>query len=566
MNETGSTPAVDPAAEMTFADLGLPESLVKHLATRDIIKPTPVQAKVIPLLAPVPGTLSEGDLLAQARTGSGKTFAFLLPLAAAFDSGEITRAWIICPTRELAQQAAREACWMLGDTAVATLVGGSPFPQQLRELRSQPPLVIGTPGRMADHLRQGTLEEKCDVLVLDEADRMLDMGFKEELDQLVAAAGEDSARWFFSATFPRNVAAAAGDWLSNPRQVRLDDGKGASHVKQSYVVVAPARRNESLATLVNFLEPERGMIFVRTRIEVEEVVQTLVRHGLHAEGLSGELAQSARERALSRFREGKVPLLVATDVASRGIDIPGVSHVFNLGLPDDPSNFVHRIGRTARAGAEGEAWSVIAPYERTRFLSASRTSDEKPVQGKIPTAGDLVDRRRQRLALRVQESLGEGQDVPESFKALVDEHGAESVLAALIHKLIPDPPPEEPRRLEARAPARGEFRPREAGDDSFSQPDGPVPRKNFRGNRKDPASCWIGLGVGFEMGIEVRQLIPMLCRGADIPGSELGRIELLPRVALVGCTPEAAERLLQLRMQWKRRPIRVWEADPPQNA
>ena len=563
MNEIDKRSTEDAPSEITFADLGLPEALVTHLASREITKPTPVQAKVIPLLAPTPGTLSEGDLLAQARTGSGKTFAFLLPLAAAFDSGEVTRAWIICPTRELAQQAAREACWLLGDTAVATLVGGSPFPQQLRELRSQPPLVIGTPGRMADHLRQGTLEEKCDVLVLDEADRMLDMGFKEELDQLVAAAGEDSARWFFSATFPRNVAAAAGDWLSEPRQVRLDEGKGASHVKQSYVVVAPARRNESLAILVNYLEPERGMVFVRTRIEVEEVVQTLIRHGLHAEGLSGELAQSARERALSRFREGKVPILVATDVASRGIDIPGVSHVFNLGLPDDPSNFVHRIGRTARAGAEGEAWSVIAPYERGRFLSASRNSDEKPIQGKIPTARDLVDRRRERLALRVEESIGAGLEVPESFKAMLDEHGAEAVLATLIHKLIPDPPPEEPRRAEIRNPRGGDFRPREGRDEGY---EGPAPRRNLRGNRRDPASVWVGLGIGFENGIEVRQLVPMLCRGADIPGSELGRIELLPRIALVGCTPEAAERLLNMRMQWKRRPIRVWEADPPRDA
>jgi ATP-dependent RNA helicase DeaD len=538
----------------TFAEFPLSAALVQHLSQRELTTPTPVQAAVMEKLVPAAGELRDGDLLAQARTGSGKTLAFLVPAANALDTGTISRIWVVCPTRELAQQVAREASWLLGEHCVATLVGGAPFGPQLRELRGEPPVVVGTPGRMADHLRQETLEPGTDVLVLDEADRMLDLGFREELDQVVAAAGEDSSRWFFSATYQGRVQAAAGDWLRDPLEIRLDAGKGSSHVPQSYVIAPWARREEALARLVDMIEPQRAIVFVRTRVEVEQVVQGLQRHGLHAEGLSGDLAQVARERALSRFREGRVNLLVATDVAARGLDVPGITHVFNLGLPDDMSNFTHRVGRTARAGADGEAWSVLAPPERGRFLSACRTSDSKPEQRDIPTSRELVDRRRERLGQRVAESLGEGLELPASFRPLVEEHGAETVLAALVHRLVPEPPPEE--RPRPQRPERREPRGRD-GDAYEAAPR----REHARGRRTD--GVWIAVGVGSEDGLEVRNLIPFLCKAADIPSSELGRIEMLPRLSLLETSREAAEIFLALKLKWRRRPVRIREADPP---
>lgn len=547
-----------PTSSVGFNALPLPTALAAHLAERGITSPTPVQEAVLSKMIPELGAILESDLLAQARTGSGKTLAFLVPTAGALDSGSIARIWVVCPTRELAQQVAKEAQWLLGEACVATLVGGAPFGPQLRELRGQPPVVVGTPGRLADHLRQETLEPGCDVLILDEADRMLDLGFREELDQVVNAAGEESSRWFFSATYEGRVQDAAGDWLRDPLQIRLDEGKGSSHVPQRYVIAPWARREEALARLVDMIEPHRAIVFVRTRVEVEQVVQGLQRHGLHAEGLSGDLAQVARERALARFREGRVSLLVATDVAARGLDVPGITHVFNLGLPDDMSNFIHRLGRTARAGAEGEAWSVLAPPERGRYLSASRQSDAKPEQRQIPTGRELVDRRRERLAQRVAESLGEGIELPVGFRPLVDEHGAEAVLAALVHKLVPEPPPEEPKPRPPRPERPGRFdrddRQVGPGDDRRG------PRPPRRGQRE---GVWLAFGVGSEDGIEVRNLIPFVCKAADIPSSELGRIEMLPRLSLVETTPEAAELLLKLKLKWKRRPVRIREADPP---
>jgi len=539
-----------PTTTVGFDKLPIPPSLAAHVAERGITNPTPVQEAVINKMVPELGQLLEGDLLAQARTGSGKTLAFLLPVAGALDSGTISRAWIVCPTRELAQQVAREAAWLLGEACVATLVGGAPFGPQLRELRGQPPIIVGTPGRLADHLRQTTLEEGCDVLILDEADRMLDLGFKEELDQVVGAAGDDSARWFFSATYEGRVQAAAGDWLRTPTQIRLDAGKGSSHVPQSYVIAPYARREEALGRLIDMLEPTRAIVFVRTRVEVEQVVQGLLRHSVHAEGLSGDLAQVARERALARFREGRVTILVATDVAARGLDVPGITHVFNLGLPDDLSNFIHRVGRTARAGAEGEAWSVLAPQERGRFLSISRQSEYKPEQRQVPTSRELTDKRRERLAQRVNESLGEALELPESFKPLIEEHGAEAVLAALVHRLVPEPPPEEPKR----AP-RPEYNNDRASGDRPARP-----------ARRGREGVWLAFGLGAEDGMEIRNLIPFICRAADIPSSELGRIEMLPRLSLVETTPEAAELLLKLKLKWQRRPVRIREADPPARA
>lgn len=534
-------PSVDP---VDFSSLPLPKALATLLAERGITAPTPIQIEVISKLVPEEGTLREGDLVAQARTGSGKTLAFLLPISAALDAGAITRAWIVCPTRELAQQAAREAALLLGEQCVATLVGGAPFGPQLKDLRGQPPIVVGTPGRMADHLRQETLEAGADVLILDEADRMLDLGFREELDQIVSGVGEESSRWFFSATYEGKVQKAAGDWLREPLEIRLDEGRGSSHVPQHYVVAPYARREEALARLVDFLEPHRALVFVRTRVEVEQVVQGMQRHNLHAEGLSGDLTQVARERALSRFRDGHVDLLVATDVAARGLDVPGITHVFNLGLPDDSSNFVHRLGRTARAGSDGEAWTVVAPNERGRFLALSRRADAKPEPHEVPTGRELTDRRRERLAQRVGESLGESLELPEGFRPLVEEHGAESVLAALVHRLVPEPPPEEPRQRQRPD------RPDQGGERPY-------------GAKRRREGVWIAVGVGSEDGLEVRNLIPFLCRAADIPSSELGRIEMLPRLSLLETTPEAAEIFLKLKLKWQRRPVRIREADPP---
>lgn len=367
---------------------------------------------------------------------------------------------------------------------------------------------------------------------------MLDLGFREELDGIVAASGSDSRRWFFSATFPRNVAQAAGEWLRRPKQIRLDQGRGSSHVPQKYVVAPRDRCLEALVRLVHFHEPERALVFVNTRIEVEQVSQALIRDGIAADGLSGDLSQEARERALQRLRDGRVSALVATDVAARGIDVPGLSHVYNLGCPTDPANFVHRVGRTARAGAEGEAWSVITPGDRRKLFFLSRETESKPEECDVPDRMSLTSRRRERLALRVAEGLGEGLEIPEAFAALVTEHGAEAVLASLIHRLEPDPVPETAFKRSGVRTVDG-------------------------GSSAGGLGAWLAVGVGREDGIHPRDLQRHLAQEAALTPDDFGDLRLLPRLTLMETTVDGLQALLGVNLSWRGRRVKLREAEPP---
>jgi ATP-dependent RNA helicase DeaD len=512
----------------SFAELGLPESLVEVLAARGITTPTPIQAGIIP------HALTEGDILAQARTGSGKTLAFLLPLVARIQAGTLKRAWIICPTRELAQQTAREAQSVLGDRAVAVLVGGVPPFGQIKDLRRNPPIVIGTPGRMCDHLSQGNLTPDAGIIVLDEADQMLDMGFAEDLEHLVRDLGDAVARWLFSATFPRQVQDAVGRWLEKPREVRLDTRSGTTHIPQKAVVV---RRGEELAALCRLLhinEPPRALVFVRTREDVEGTVRTLNAESIQAAGISGDLTQEARERVLERFRSGKLTVLVGTDVAARGIDVAGVTHVFNLGLPTSGESYTHRIGRTARAGAEGEAWTVLGQSDTSRFQRMMTMAKCRVEVAELPTAAALVSAKRERLAKRIQDSLGEELPLPAEFKAMVEEFTAEAVLSALVHRLIPDAPVE--RAAAPRGPAR--------------RPDGGEPVPLF-------------IAIGAEDDIAPGPLVALLCHQCDIRGVDIGRIRVLARHSLVSVAAAVADQVIGTPLQYRGRAISVRQDREP---
>ena len=528
-----------PAPASSFGNLGLPPHLVAALAARGISSPTPIQAAVIPL------ALGGGDILAQARTGSGKTLAFLLPLCSRIAAKEIERVWIVCPTRELAQQAAREAETVIGAGKTAVLVGGVPPYPQIKDLRRGVPLVIGTPGRMCDHLAQGNLVPDAEIVVLDEADQMMDMGFSEDLERLVKDLGEGVARWLFSATFPRQVQDAVDRWLDKPREVRLDTKSGASHVPQKFVVAKRGEEVQALARLLHILEPTRALVFVRTREDVERIVRAIADEGMEAAGISGELAQDARERVLARFRSGKLAVLVGTDVAARGIDVPGVTHVFNFGLPMSAEAYTHRVGRTARAGADGEAWTLIGPYDRAKFSRMAFTAKCKPEEVPLPTASKIVEAKRERLAKRVQESLGEKLTLPASFKALVAEFTAEAVLAAIVHRLVPDAPKELDRPVpSARPPVTG--RPQSSARPYAG---------NGGGEGGTPGSVFIGMGE--EDGIQPGTLVALLTHQRQIQSSTIGKIRVFPRHTIMQLSPEAAEQVLAHPLTYRGRNVLV---------
>ncbi|GDY12467.1 DNA helicase [Planctomycetota bacterium] len=543
--DQGDPAAPAPAANGgDFLALGLPAAMVAALVARGFAAPTPVQAAVIP------HALTGGDLLAQARTGSGKTLAFLLPLAARIGAGEIRRAWIVCPTRELAQQAAREVDTLLGPGRCAVLVGGLPPWPQVRDLRREPPLVIGTPGRMCDHLAQGNLRPDAEIVVLDEADQMMDMGFSEDLERLVKDLGSSVARWLFSATFPREVQDAVDRWLDSPREVRLDVRSASSHVPQKYIIARPGETMPALARLLHILEPKRALVFVRTRDDVEQTVRSIAAEGIEAAGISGDLSQEARERVLERFRSGRLAVLVGTDVAARGIDVPGITHVFNLGLPMSAETYMHRVGRTARAGADGEAWSVLSPFERGKFQRIAAMARCTPTEAPLPTAAAIVEAKRERLAKRVQDSLGEKLVIPASFKPLIKEFGAEAVLASLVHRLVPDAPVEK----AAPVPVRPAYNRAPSG---FA---GAPAGRSFTAGAGTVAGApgtSIFVGLGADDGASPGTIVALLCHQCGIVGADLGKIRMFPRNCLVTATPAAAERILAHPLNNRGRMIQV---------
>jgi ATP-dependent RNA helicase DeaD len=382
-------------------------------------------------------------------------------------------------------------------------------------------------------LAQGMLKPDADILVLDEADQMLDLGFKEDLERLVKDLGSEVARWCFSATFPSEVQQVLHAWLESPRTVRLDTKSTSSHVPGRYVIARRGEERQALGRLLHLLAPARAMVFVRTREDVEGAVRAIAAEGIEAAGISGELAQEARERVLARFRDGHLPVLVGTDVAARGIDVPGVTHVFSLGLPMGAEAYSHRIGRTARAGASGEAWSVITPMERGRFLRLVQQGGGQIEERPLPTGVALVAAKRERLAIRVADGVGEARPLPPQFAALVTEHGAVEVLSALVHRLIPDAAPERPLPSASGA------------------------KRSLNAGPSRGAGTALFIGMGFEDGAGPGNIVAMLCRIPGITSERIGQIRCLARHTLVEVDPTTAEAILSARLNHRGRPVPV---------
>lgn len=347
-----------------FKDLGLPRILVDTLEDIGFETPTPIQAQAIPL------ALEGSDILGSAQTGTGKTAAYMLPLINALYNNSDLNGLVIAPTRELAVQVMNMTTQLLGpktDIACALLIGGEPMPKQFRQLQKQPRIIIGTPGRIEDHCRRSKkLLNKVRFLVLDEADRMLDMGFSVQVDAILKYMPQERQTLMFSATFSKAVTQFAQRYLVDPKRVAIKADKiSADKIKHEVVHVT---KNQKFTKLQKELNEREGsiIIFVKTRRGADEIAKSLtdLKHADYtAEPIHGDLRQRQRDRAIKGFRNKEFRILVATDVAARGLDIPHVEHVINYDLPQDREDYVHRIGRTARAGAEGAAMCFVTPQD-----------------------------------------------------------------------------------------------------------------------------------------------------------------------------------------------------------
>ena len=516
--------------QTTFSDLGLNESILSALNDLGYVKPSPIQAECIPHL------LAGRDVLGMAQTGSGKTAAFSLPLLNNIDPTlKAPQILVLAPTRELAVQVG-EACnefskHMRGVNVLA-LYGGQRYDVQLRALRQGPQIVVGTPGRLLDHLKRGTLDlSNLRGLVLDEADEMLRMGFIEDVETIMAQIPEGHQTALFSATMPEAIRRITRRFMNNPQEVRIQSSLTTRpDISQSYWT-AYGRKSDAL---VRFLEAEdfdAAIIFVRTKNATLEVAETLERNGYNSAALNGDMNQALREQTLERLKDGRLDILIATDVAARGLDVERISLVVNYDIPLDAESYVHRIGRTGRAGRAGRALLFVENRERRLLRNIERTMKLTIPEVELPNAELLSTRRQEKFAARVQQQL-ESSDL-DLYRGLLtklspqEDLDMETLAAALLKMaqgerslIVPAEAPRPPRReFRERDDRRDERR----GDDRRGGNREERPRRE----RRDVGDMQLyRIEVGRNDGVEVRHIVGAIANEGDISSRYIGNIKL----------------------------------------
>ncbi|HEX5520964.1 MAG TPA: DEAD/DEAH box helicase, partial [Longimicrobiaceae bacterium] len=427
-----------PESPTTFADLGLSPEVLGALEALGYEEPTPIQVEAIPPL------LEGRDVIGRAATGTGKTAAFSLPMVERLDpKRRAVQALVIAPTRELAVQVA-EAIHSYGKPKGVTVLpvyGGQPIERQLGALRRGVDVVVGTPGRLLDHIRRGSLDlGAVDYVVLDEADEMLDMGFIEDIEAILTETPGQRQTALFSATFPPRIAELAERHMRDPLRVTVrQEVRETPLVRQLAYIVARPYKLDALARVLDVEAPTSAIIFCGRRTEVDELTEALGIRGYHPEALHGGLTQAQRDRVMSRFREGVADLLIATDVAARGLDIEHVSHVVNYDVPQSTEAYVHRIGRTGRAGREGTAITIAQPREQRMLKTIEREVGRRIEIAPVPTLADLRARRTElvRGALRDAVAADDYGGYRGAIEALVEEFDVIDLAAAAL-KLAAD--------------------------------------------------------------------------------------------------------------------------------
>jgi len=546
------TPTQDTPA-LGFNALGLSDALVGAVTALGYEEATPIQREAIPVL------LSGRDLVGQAGTGTGKTAAFALPLIHRLSDGANgrpagqARGLILVPTRELAMQVAEAVHkYSKGSSlSVVPLYGGASMDQQIRALRRGASIIVATPGRALDHLRRQTLDlTALEILVLDEADEMLDMGFAEDLDTILNATPKTRQTALFAATMAPRILAVAARHLNNPQRVTIAREKRAAgklpRVRQTAYFVARDHKMAALGRILDFEDPKSAIVFCRTRLEVDQVTDTLNAHGYSAQALHGGMEQRQRDRVMQLFRAEQAEILVATDVAARGIDIEHISHVINLDVPSAPEVYVHRIGRTGRVGREGVAISLAEPREH-RFLRNIQTLTKQKIDvAALPTVADLEVRRLDstRTAVRAVVEKGGLEQMRDVVLALAQDFDVIDVAAAAV-KMVHDA--ESTSRLSTtHVPAADDREKRGRERPARASAAGPrAPREETRAPRPTDDTEWavLWIGAGKRAGVGPGDLVGAIAGEAGVDKSAVGAIKILEGYSLVQVDAALASRI-----------------------
>ena len=547
----------EPAPEPTgFAALGLRPEILKVLSSLGYEEPTPIQRETIPRL------LTGRDLLGQAATGTGKTAAFALPVLNVIESGRaaITTALVLVPTRELAMQVS-EAVFKYGSgLAVKTLpvYGGQPIRRQLRALQRGVHVVVATPGRAIDHIRRGSLAlDAIRTVILDEADEMLDMGFAEDIEEILEATPSTRQTVLFSATLPPRIHALAKRYQRDPERVQIGGGDTVlepSLTRQTVYFVERSHKPSALGRVLDIEAPNSALVFCRTRTEVNELTEKMTGRGYRAEALHGGMDQTQRDRVMARLRDGTAELLIATDVAARGLDIDTLSHVFNYEVPSAPESYVHRIGRVGRAGREGIAITLAEPRQRRLLKNIEKLTRQTIDVRTVPSVADLRARQVESTVAAIREALA--ADDLEDFSAVLHDLANEAsdrtvALAAikLVHEgrgavldevEIPDAsarvvPLGKSRRVDRDGP-RG----RRPGRPGHGPSGGPGERNRRSGSRPG----FVHVGLGSKAGVRPGDLVAVIAHEAGLSGKDIGPIRISDNYSVVGIPADSVDEVI----------------------
>ncbi|MEO5853980.1 MAG: DEAD/DEAH box helicase [Nocardioides sp.] len=519
---------------ITFDDLGLDPRVLKAVHEVGYETPSPIQAATIPTL------LAGRDVVGLAQTGTGKTAAFALPILSRLDLKQKTpQALVLAPTRELALQVCeafeRYAAHLPG-VHVLPVYGGQGYGVQLSALRRGVHVVVGTPGRIMDHLDKGTLDlTELRFLVLDEADEMLNMGFADDVETILADTPADKNVALFSATMPSQIRRISKKYLNDPAEITVKNKTAtAPNITQRYLMVSYPQKVDALTRILEVENFEGMIVFVRTKHETETLAEKLRARGFSATAINGDIVQAQRERTIDQLKAGKLDILVATDVAARGLDVDRISHVVNYDIPTDPESYVHRTGRTGRAGRSGDAISFVTPRERYLLKSIEKTTRQPLTQMQLPTVEDVNTTRLARFDDAITEALS-ATDKVTFFRDVVShyvrEHDVPEVdvaaaLAVVLQGKTPlllEPEPERPVRQERHdRPERGGSagRPERVDKRPARNPDGP-PMATYR------------LAVGKRHKVEPRQIVGALANEGGLSRKDFGHISIRPDFTLV---------------------------------
>jgi len=546
------------ATPARFTDLGLPEPLLRALADVGYESPSPIQAATIPPL------LAGRDVLGQAQTGTGKTAAFALPILARIDPARgKPQALVLAPTRELAIQVAeafqKYASHMPG-FHVLPIYGGQGYAPQLNALRRGVQVVVGTPGRIIDHLERGSLDlSELRCLVLDEADEMLRMGFIDDVEAVLKRTPETRQVALFSATMPVQIRRIAQTYLKDPVEVAIKSATStATNIRQRYWMVKGVNKLDALTRILE-AEPYDGLlIFARTKLGTQELAEKLAARGLSAAAIHGDVEQKQREKMVQSLKDGRIDILVATDVAARGLDVERISHVLNYDIPYDTESYVHRIGRTGRAGRSGEAILFVAPRERGMLGAIERATRQKLEPMQLPSVEAVNERRMAKFLGRIDEAL-EHSDLA-VFRGLVEryerDHDVPMVdIAAALAQMVQG---KTPLLLEARdeppaPPARPHRDPvAVSGAPAKGRPAPDVGMQTFR------------IEVGHQHGVQPGNIVGAIANEAELESRFIGRIDIRDDFSLVdlpeGMPPELLQHLKKVRVAGQQLRMRVADA------